>query len=61
MHLRSYIVGMKLCGVLLLAAGLAMAQIGKAGVDEGFDRPITNLVHSGHPRITHLLSMFGTP
>ena len=41
LHLRSYIVGMKLCGVLLLAAGLAMAQIGKAAVDEGFDKPIT--------------------
>jgi hypothetical protein len=43
-HLRSYIVGVKLFGVLLLVSGSLCAQTDRAGLDEGFDKPVKKTV-----------------
>jgi len=39
-QLRSYIVGVKLFGVLLLVVGSLYGQTDRAGLDEGFDKPV---------------------
>ena len=44
MHLRSYIVGVKLFGVLLLVVGSLCAQTDRASLDEGFDKPVKKTV-----------------
>ena len=43
-HLPSYIVGVKLFGVLLLVVGSLCAQTDRAGLDEGFDQPVKTTV-----------------
>jgi hypothetical protein len=43
-HLRSYIIGVKLFGVLLLVVGFLCAQTDRAGLDEGFDKPVKKTV-----------------
>jgi hypothetical protein len=56
-HLRSYIVDVKLFLVLLLVVGSLSAQTDRAGLDEGFDNPVKKtVVDLGHPRITGLLN-----
>lgn len=40
MNLRSYIVGVRLFASMLLAAGSLFAQVQRASLDEGFDKPI---------------------
>lgn len=42
--MRRYIVGVRLFGVLLLAAGSLYAQAVRAGVNEGFDKPLSQTV-----------------
>jgi hypothetical protein len=43
-HLRSYIVGVKLLVVLLLVVGSLCAQTDSADLDEGFDKPVKKTV-----------------
>lgn len=43
-HLRSYIVGMRLFGLLLLVAGSLYAQPDRANLNEGFDNPLKKTV-----------------
>jgi hypothetical protein len=43
-HLRSYIVGVRLFGLLLLVAGSLCAQANRATLNEGFDKPLKKTV-----------------
>ncbi len=44
MHLRSYIVAVRLFGLLLLVAGCLHAQADRANLNEGFDKPLKRTV-----------------